>query len=100
MRENLEITGGLLLADNITTMAAESLGRMKAHELVKAAAHRALDNGSEFRGELLADDGLREALSEDEINFALEPGNYLGSSDGFIDRALELCETEGIEWKL
>ncbi|MBA2691262.1 MAG: 3-carboxy-cis,cis-muconate cycloisomerase [Rubrobacter sp.] len=100
MRENLEITGGLLLAENITTMAAESLGRMKAHELVKAAAHRALDNGSEFRGELLADDGLREALSEDEINFALEPGNYLGSSDGFIDRALELCETEGIEWKL
>lgn len=100
MRENLDLTGGLLLAENVTTRAAESLGRMKAHELVKAAAHRALDNGSEFRGELLADDALREALSEYEINAALEPENYLGSSEGFIDRALELCETEGIEWKL
>ncbi len=99
MRENLGLTGGLLLAEQVTTRAAESFGRMKAHEIVKAAAHRALDNGSEFREELLADDELCEALSEEEINAALEPENYLGSSEEFIERALELCETEGIPWR-
>ncbi|MDQ3507218.1 MAG: 3-carboxy-cis,cis-muconate cycloisomerase [Actinomycetota bacterium] len=99
MRRNLEITGGLLLAENVTTKAAERLGRMKAHELVEAAARRTMDNGTGFREELLADGELREALSEEEMDDALEPENYLGSSGEFIERALELCETEGISWK-
>ena len=43
MQENLDITRGLLLSENVTTTAAQKLGRLKAHDLVKAATHRALN---------------------------------------------------------
>ena len=38
MRENLDATGGLLLAEHVTTLVAEHFGRLKAHDLVEAAS--------------------------------------------------------------
>ncbi len=94
MRENLGETGGLILAENVTTVAAERLGRLKAHDLVEAACHRALDEGKPLREELLEDAELGEALSAEEIDTALDPACYLGSAREFVDRALNLYHEE------
>ncbi len=93
MRENLESTGGLLLAENVTTIAAEHLGRLKAHDLVEAAARRAIEGGKPLREELLS--GLGDVLSEEEIDDALDPAGYLGSAGEFVDRALKLYKESG-----
>jgi 3-carboxy-cis,cis-muconate cycloisomerase len=53
MRENLDRTGGMLLAENVTTLATQKLGRLEAHDLVEAACRRALQNGEHLRAELL-----------------------------------------------
>ena len=94
MRENLDATGGLLLAEHVTTVAAEKLGRLKAHELVKKASHRSLENGSSLRKELLAEPALAEVLSPEEKDAALDPARYLGSAEAFVDRALDLYHKE------
>ena len=94
MRENLEATGGMLLAESVTTVASEKLGRLKAHDLVEAACHRALKHGKHLREELLQDAEIREVLSEGEIDAALDPAGYLGSAGSFADRALELYRGE------
>ena len=94
MRENLDATGGLLLAENLTTVASERLGRLKAHDLVQAVARRAADGPRSFREELLGDDEIREVLSEEEIDAALDPSGYLGSAGTFVDRALALYSKE------
>lgn len=94
MRENLGITAGLLLAENVTTVAAGELGRLEAHELVRAASHRTLKNGSSLREEILAEPALVEVLSPGEIDAALDPQNYLGSADAFVDRALDFYRKE------
>jgi 3-carboxy-cis,cis-muconate cycloisomerase len=96
MRENLEATGGLLLAENVTTVAAERLGRLKAHDLVQAVARRTADGERSFREELLRDGEIREVLSEEEIDAALDPAGYLGSAGTFVDRALALYRKEGL----
>jgi 3-carboxy-cis,cis-muconate cycloisomerase len=95
MHENLDATDGLLLAENVTTFAAERLGRLEAHELVQAAARRTADDGKPFRDELLTEPDLREVLSAEEIDAALDPGRYLGSAGAFVDRALECYRKEG-----
>jgi 3-carboxy-cis,cis-muconate cycloisomerase len=95
MLENLNATGGLLLAENATTVAAEHLGRLEAHDLVEAASHRALEDGESLREELLSEPRLREVLSEEEIDSALDPQGYLGSAGEFVDRALDLYREEG-----
>jgi 3-carboxy-cis,cis-muconate cycloisomerase len=96
MRENLDATGGLLLAENVTTVVAERLGRLKAHDLVQAVARRAADGERPFREELLGDGEIREVLSEEEIDATLDPAGYLGSAGPFVDRALALYRKEGL----
>jgi len=96
MRENLDATGGLLLAENVTTVAAERLGRLKAHDLVQTVARRAADGERPFREELLGNGEIREVLSEEEIDAALDPAGYLGSAGTFVDRALARYREEGL----
>jgi 3-carboxy-cis,cis-muconate cycloisomerase len=94
MRENLGATGGLLLSEHVTTIVAERLGRLEAHELVEAASQRTRESGRSLREELLAEPVLKEALSAQDIDAALDPAGYLGSAGAFVDRALELYRTE------
>ncbi|MDP9474611.1 MAG: hypothetical protein M3R38_02755 [Actinomycetota bacterium] len=94
MRENLGVTDGLLLAENATTVAARELGRLEAHELVKAASARTARNGSTLREEILAEPALSAVLSSDEIDAALDPSVYLGSAGTLVDRALDFYRKE------
>lgn len=94
MRENLDATGGLLLAEQVTTIVAEHFGRLKAHDLVEAASRRTFETGRSLREELLAEPVLKEVLSQEAIDAALDPAGYLGSAEVFVDRALELYRKE------
>jgi 3-carboxy-cis,cis-muconate cycloisomerase len=89
MRANLDATGGLVLAEAVSTALGEHVGREEAHDLVSAAARRATGAGRAFRDELLEDSAIREHLSDKDIDVALDPGAYLGAAGEFVDRALE-----------
>jgi 3-carboxy-cis,cis-muconate cycloisomerase len=88
MRENLEATGGALMAESVVTTLAERVGQGRARELVDSAVGRALDAGRPLRDELVSDEAVSGELSEQEIDRALDPAGYLGSADSFIGRAL------------
>ncbi|MEO3773013.1 3-carboxy-cis,cis-muconate cycloisomerase [Micromonospora sp. B9E7] len=83
MRENLDATGGLLLAEAVAARLAPAVGRGVAHDLVTRAAAE-----PSFRAALLADPEIRAHLSEAEIDEALDPYRWLGSAGRFVDRAL------------
>jgi 3-carboxy-cis,cis-muconate cycloisomerase len=89
MLENLNATGGLLLAEKVATVAAEHLGRLEAHDLVEETSRRALKGGKSLREELLSEPRVGEVLTEGEIDAALDPAHYLGSAGEFVDRALK-----------
>jgi 3-carboxy-cis,cis-muconate cycloisomerase len=94
MRENLDVTGGLLLTERLTTIVAGHFGRLKAHDLVEAVSRRTLESGRSLREEILAEPVLKEVLSEEDIDAALDPAGYLGSARVFVDRALEFYREE------
>jgi 3-carboxy-cis,cis-muconate cycloisomerase len=97
MRQNLEAGGGLLMSESVTMALAEHVGRVKAKQIVGAVAARALDKpkGRSFREELLDDKVVSAELSAAEIDAALDPAGYLGSSGVFIDRALASYREDG-----
>jgi 3-carboxy-cis,cis-muconate cycloisomerase len=88
MRANLGLTGGLVLAEAVSMALRERVGRSEAHRLVEAAAHRSLHNGRPFRDELLGDEAVRAALSEDEIDRALDVDAYATEAAALVERAL------------
>ncbi|MFI9644131.1 3-carboxy-cis,cis-muconate cycloisomerase [Micromonospora sp. NPDC051925] len=83
MRENLDATGGLVLAEAVAARLASAVGRSAAHDLVTRAAAE-----PSFRAALLADPEIRAHLSEREVDEALDPYRWLGSAGLFVDRAL------------
>ncbi len=87
MRQNLDLTGGLVLAERIALLLTKRLGRAEAQEVVREAA--GADGG--FREALLADS--RAGLEPAELDAALDPVTYLGSAPELVDRALALYES-------
>src|SRR5262249_11830957 len=52
MRRNLNLTGGLIVAEAVMMALAPAVGRQRAHDLVYAACRSALEQGSTLLGEL------------------------------------------------
>ncbi len=95
MRANLELTGGLLLAERVTTALAGVLGRQAAHDLVERAARRAsAEPAVSFSDALLDEAAVVANLSAAQIGELLDPAGYVGSAGGFVDRALETHRTQ------
>jgi 3-carboxy-cis,cis-muconate cycloisomerase len=93
MELNLGLTHGLPLAERAAGLLAPSLGRLKAHSLVQRASARALADGISLAEALGADEEGRAQLaasniSRAQLDAALDPGSYLGSTASFIAAAL------------
>jgi len=88
MRANLEVTGGLLMAERVAGRLAGPLGRAEAHDLVRRLAGEAAGAGQPLRTALLADPAVRAHLTETDVDAALDPASYLGAAETLVDRAL------------
>jgi 3-carboxy-cis,cis-muconate cycloisomerase len=93
MRENLDRTGGALLAERVTTALAPALGRLAAHDLVEEAAREALAGGRGLADVLEERAPVREHLGAGGAAALLEPSGYLGSAGALVDRALAAHRT-------
>jgi 3-carboxy-cis,cis-muconate cycloisomerase len=88
MRQNLDITQGLIFAEAVTMALAEKMARSDAHELVQQACKRAQSSRRDLRSMLAQDAIVKTNLSEAEFDRLFTPVNYLGVADQFIDRVL------------
>jgi 3-carboxy-cis,cis-muconate cycloisomerase len=88
MRENLDLTDGLVMSESLASALGAELGRSRAQELVGEAARRAGDEDTPLAAAAAATPEILEALGKDGIAAALDPAAYLGSTETIIDRAL------------
>jgi 3-carboxy-cis,cis-muconate cycloisomerase len=88
MRDDMEMTGALVMSESVAAALAVSLGRADAQDLVEKAARASVDSGRSFRDVLLESPSVTGSLSRDELDAALDPGAYLGVTAELIDRAL------------
>jgi 3-carboxy-cis,cis-muconate cycloisomerase len=87
MRANLDLTGGLLLAERVTTALTPDLGRLAAHEIVESVSAEVSADRS-FADALSGHPEVKEHLSAEQIAELLDPSGYLGSAETFVDRAV------------
>jgi 3-carboxy-cis,cis-muconate cycloisomerase len=88
MRENLELTHGLIFAEAIAMTLGEEIGRMAAHEVVEAASHRAIAEGKHLREILSENSEVTHRLDAEKMNDLFDAAKYLGVADHLIKRAL------------
>lgn len=87
-RANLDLTGGLIMAESLATALAAQLDRTDAYHLVQSLTTRAAAEGADLRSLALVDERVRSVLSPEAIERAVDPLAYLGSTGAFIDRAM------------
>ena len=88
MRRNLDLTGGLIVAEAVMMGLAPHIGRGEAHHVVKHACDAALAETIPLADALAREPAIAGHLDRAAIDRLTDPAHYLGSSDGFIDRVL------------
>ena len=96
MRENLDLTHGLIVAEAVMMALAPKLGRQHAHEIVYEACRKAIEGGGQLADILAMMPEIVDALGGvDAIRHHCDPVNYLGLSGEMVDRVLRTAAAPG-----
>jgi 3-carboxy-cis,cis-muconate cycloisomerase len=89
MRDNLAISGGLIVAEAAMMAAARTLGRQRAHDVVYDACRSAITDKRPLADVLIELPEIVDALgSADAIRHHCDPVNYLGLAPQMVDAML------------
>jgi 3-carboxy-cis,cis-muconate cycloisomerase len=89
MRENLDLTHGLIVAEAVMMAVAPKLGRQYAHDVIYDACRKAIEGNGQLADILAGMPEIVEALGGvDAIRRHCDPANYLGLSGQMVDRVL------------
>jgi 3-carboxy-cis,cis-muconate cycloisomerase len=88
MRRNLDITGGLIVAEAVMMALALHTGRGVAHDLVYGACRQASEQGTTLLVALKAVPEVTSHFSDAKLAALVDPANYVGSAGEMIDRLL------------
>jgi 3-carboxy-cis,cis-muconate cycloisomerase len=88
MRENLDRTGGAIMAESVASRLAGPMGRTEAHRLVAAVVRRTAENVTTLHDELLADPEVSGHLDAAAVEAALDPRARLGIAGVAVDEAV------------
>jgi 3-carboxy-cis,cis-muconate cycloisomerase len=88
MRANLDTTHGLIMAEAVTLALGAKMGRLEAHKLVEAACRRAVQSGRHLKQVLASESAITSELNPEQLDYLLDPANYLGQATTFVDRVL------------
>ena len=86
MRENLDLSGGLIMAEALMLELGRQIGRQRAHDAVYDAAQGAVTESRPFREMLAADPHVRERLGAAQVETLLDPARYTGLCRHFAER--------------
>jgi len=88
MRQNLDATHGLIMAEAVSFALAEKIGKADAHHLVEAASKKAVADKKHLRDVLTNDSKVTAQLDASKLAALFEPMAYQGASQALIDRLL------------
>ena len=88
MRRNLDITGGLIVAEAVMMALAPLTGRGTAHDLVYAACRQALDTRTPLIDQLRKMPEITRHFDEAALQKLVDPAGYLGTAPQMVDRIL------------
>ena len=93
MRQNLEITRGLIFAEAVTMALAKQIGKSAAHQAIEAASRKAFEQKKHLREVLLADAQVTAHIGHADLEKLFDPLAYTGVAGQFIDRAIAATKT-------
>jgi 3-carboxy-cis,cis-muconate cycloisomerase len=88
MASNLELTQGLVLAEAVSIVLAQRVGRDTAHHLLEQCCKRAVAEQRHLRAVLGDEPQVTAELTGAELDDLLNPAHYLGQAQVWVERAV------------
>ncbi|MHC8292355.1 3-carboxy-cis,cis-muconate cycloisomerase [Pseudomonas sp. LB3P58] len=88
MARNLDLTQGLVLAEAVSIVLAQRVGRDTAHHLLEQCCKRAVAEQRHLRTVLGDEPQVTAELSDAELDHLLDPAHYLGQAHTWVERAV------------
>jgi adenylosuccinate lyase len=86
MRENLDLSGGLIMAEALMLELGKQIGRQRAHDAVYEAAQASVTQSRPFREMLALDPHVSAGLTAAQMEELLDPARYTGLCREFAER--------------
>ncbi len=91
MERNLARAGSVIMAESvILALVGKGMGRQDAHELIRKCSMESQRACEDFKSYLMRSKDVASLLSEAEIDAALDPRAYLGTTGQTVDNILKL----------
>ena len=88
MRENIDITKGLVMSEAVMMGLGPTLGRNKAHDMVYDVCRLVVKTGRPLIDLLVEDKEISKHATRAELEKMVDPANYLGVAGEMVDRVL------------
>jgi len=90
MRENLDITNGLIMSEAVMMGLAAKMGRNRAHDVVYDICREVVKTGRPLLDLLAEDKEIRKHADRKTLERLVDPANYLGVAGEMVDRVLKM----------
>ena len=92
MRNNVGLSKGLIMTENLMIRLSKKTGRKEsAHALISKLASKSVEEDIPFRDIVLNDEEVNKHLSIQEINDSFDPDKYTGLSERMTEKVLRSC---------
>jgi len=85
MRQNLDLSGGLITSETLMLELGREIGRQRAHDLIYDVAQEAAVSTASFRDLLAGNAEITARLSPERIEELLDPANHIGQCRELAD---------------
>jgi 3-carboxy-cis,cis-muconate cycloisomerase len=89
MRQNIDLTRGLIFAESIASALGNEIGKSEAEHLVRLACQRAREKDCHLRQVLVQETAISRVLGQAKLDQLFCPENALGAANELIDRVLQ-----------
>ena len=90
MRDNLDITNGLIMSEAVMMGVGPYLGRQRAHDHIYDICRKVVATGRPLLDLLCEDKEIAAHLDRAALAKLCDPANYLGQAGEMVDRVLAM----------
>jgi adenylosuccinate lyase len=90
IKKNLDKTKGLIMTENLMLgLVKKGIGRQDAHELLRRASMKVIKENKTLKEILLKNETIKKNFTEKELDWYLDPKNYLGTAIEQVENAIK-----------
>jgi 3-carboxy-cis,cis-muconate cycloisomerase len=89
MKDNMNKTNGLIVAESVMMSLAPHIGRQVAHDIVYECCRDSLKNKTPFIDALLSQASISNIFNKSQLVKIVNPANYLGAAPAMAQRLLD-----------